>query len=223
MSSHEADIYDDEAAATGWLGPEVAFGLAFAHVEPGQTVLDLGIGTGLGSLLFRQAGLRVRGMDASPEMLRACRRKGFDDLTRHDLHDRPYPFAAASVDHAVCLGVLHFFADPAPVFGEVARIVREGGVFVFTVAERAEDEPPEFAVEAEFTHTGAPATLWRHATGDIRSWLAASGFQPLHELVFMAYVDRERRRPFPCRAWLARRAPSGARRAANKRSDDRFR
>lgn len=209
MSSSEADIYDDEAAATGWLGPEVAFGLAWAHVEPGQTALDLGIGTGLGSLLFRQAGLRVRGMDASPEMLQACRRKGFDDLTRHDLLDLPYPFAAASVDLAVCLGVLHFFADPSPLFAEVARVVREGGVFVFTVSERAEDEPPEFTVEAEFTHTGAPATLWRHAAGEVRSWLAASGFEPLHDLVFMAYMDRERRRPFPCRAWLARKAPVG--------------
>jgi|GEM_PF-5571654 len=70
--------YDEEAEATGWFGPEVAFGLAYAHVHHGQSILDIGIGTGLGSALFKKAGLQVHGMDISPEMLEACRKKGFD-------------------------------------------------------------------------------------------------------------------------------------------------
>ena len=75
-----ARFYDDTAAATGWLGPQVAFDLMRDHLRPGQTLLDLGIGTGLSSALFREAGLRVHGLDGDPEMLAVCRWKGFGDL-----------------------------------------------------------------------------------------------------------------------------------------------
>ncbi len=75
------ETYDEEAEATGWYGPEVAFGLAFKYLRPGQSILDLGIGTGLAAVLFRQAGLKVYGMDVAPEMLDACRGKGFTDLS----------------------------------------------------------------------------------------------------------------------------------------------
>jgi hypothetical protein len=40
--------YDDEAEACGWFGPEVVFGLAYTYVQPGQLILDIGIGTRLG-------------------------------------------------------------------------------------------------------------------------------------------------------------------------------
>ena len=32
--------YDDEAETCGWFGPEVAFGLAYKYVQPGQSILD---------------------------------------------------------------------------------------------------------------------------------------------------------------------------------------
>ncbi len=44
-------IYDQEAKATGWLGPEITFGLTYTYVNAGDRLLDLGIGTGLGSVL----------------------------------------------------------------------------------------------------------------------------------------------------------------------------
>jgi hypothetical protein len=45
----KTEAYDDEAEATGWFGPEVAFGLMYKYIQPGQPVLDIGIGTDLGS------------------------------------------------------------------------------------------------------------------------------------------------------------------------------
>jgi SAM-dependent methyltransferase len=77
--------YDDEAEASGWFGPEVAFGLAYTYVQPGQSILDIGIGTGLGTVLFRKARMKVCGIDVSPKMLDACRSKGFTALQLHDL------------------------------------------------------------------------------------------------------------------------------------------
>jgi ubiquinone/menaquinone biosynthesis C-methylase UbiE len=62
-------VYDQEAEETGWFGPEILFGLSFKYLQPNQSILDLGIGTGLSSVLFHKAGLEVHGLDNSPEML----------------------------------------------------------------------------------------------------------------------------------------------------------
>jgi len=56
-----ASHYDSEAEVYNWRGPEVVFGLTYGFVNPGESVLDIGIGTGLGSVLFHKAGLRVYG------------------------------------------------------------------------------------------------------------------------------------------------------------------
>jgi len=63
--------YDRKAEQYDWRGPEVAFGLSYAFVSPGQSLLDIGIGTGLSSILFHKARLGVHGMDLSAEMLEA--------------------------------------------------------------------------------------------------------------------------------------------------------
>lgn len=197
--------YDDMAAATGWLGPQVAFGLMYEHVEPGQTMLDLGIGTGLSSVLFRKAGLRVFGLDADPEMLAICRRKGFGDLTQHDLTVTPYPFADTAFDHAVCLGVLPFLADPEPVFRETARVLEPGGLFAFLVLERPDGEPPELVVEAEQTDGGASATLLRVSGGEVAALVARHGFSAVAELALPVFQDPQRTISMPATVHLAQR------------------
>jgi SAM-dependent methyltransferase len=199
-----AEVYDAEAAAVGWFGPEIAFGLAYSYILPGQSILDIGIGTGLAADLFRKAGLHVLGMDLDPRMLDACRGKGFTELTLHDLTARPFPYAAASVDHAVCVGVLNFFFDLSPVFDEVARVVRGGGVFVFAVGDRTEDEPAEITVGPEYTKEDASATMYFHSERQIGDWMAADGFTPLRDLAFFVPMDRERTRLLRERAYVVR-------------------
>ena len=65
--------------------------------------LDIGIGTGLGSVLFRKAGLIVHGMDNDPAMIEACRSKGFSDLLLHDLNKPPYPYNSECMEAKVYL------------------------------------------------------------------------------------------------------------------------
>lgn len=73
--------YDEQAQKTNWLGPQVVFGLAYEFVKLEQTLLDIGIGTGLSSILFHKAGLRVLGVDGSREVLDVCAAKNFaEDL-----------------------------------------------------------------------------------------------------------------------------------------------
>ena len=199
------NAYDDEAEATGWYGPEVAFGLTYAHVQPGQSMLDIGIGTGLGSILFRKAGLDIHGIDISPQMLDACRRKGFSSLRLHDLGKTPYPYDSESMDHAVCSGVLNFFNDLSPVFQEVGRILRQGGLFVFVVGDCAENEPHSIEVGAEHTKSEKTVTMYRHNAKQIAEWMACYGFEPLRSLSFVVFMDRERSKSMPARSYLARK------------------
>lgn len=78
--------YDNQVRASNCLIAEALFGLSFEYLQPGQRLLDLGIGSGLSAILFDKAGLHVYGMDFSPAMLELCRSKGIAiELKRHDL------------------------------------------------------------------------------------------------------------------------------------------
>lgn len=201
-----AEAYDAEARATGYLGSEVAFGMAYEHVLPGQSLLDMGIGTGLASVLFRKAGLRVYGMDISQDMLDACRWKGFGDLTQHDLTEISYPYASESFDHILCLGVLPFLSDLSPVFAETERVLKTGGNFIFMTADRAEEEGIGLVLGPEYTGTGESVTLYRHGSGQVGRWLDEYGFTVLKDLPLALYMDREKKEILRVTCYLARKA-----------------
>lgn len=197
--------YAEEAEATGWFGPEVVFGLSYTFVKPGQTILDIGIGTGLGSDLFRKAGLKVHGIDISPQMLDACRRKGLTELTLHDLTMTPYPFDAESMDHAVCTGVLNFFGDLSPVFKETNRILRPGGLFAFVVGDRSENEPGEIEVGPEHTKTDQTITMYLHSAQQIDDWLKQNRFSLVRSLPFTVYLDPQKTMATKAKAYVAKK------------------
>ena len=197
--------YAEEAEATGWFGPEVTFGLSYTFVKPGQTMLDVGIGTGLGSDLFRKAGLKVQGIDISPQMLDACRSKGLTELTLHDLTKTPYPFDAESVDHAVCTGVLNFFNDLSPVFKETNRILRPGGLFAFVVGDRSEDELGEIEVGPEHTKTDQTITMYLHSAQQIDDLLKQNRFALVRCLPFTVYLDPQKTMATKAKAYLAKK------------------
>jgi len=201
-----AEKYDQDAEASGWLGPEVAFGLVYKYIKPGETILDIGIGTGLGALLFHKAGLNVTGMDISEEMLAACRRKGFAmDLKRHDLRVTPYPYGEASIDHVASVGVFNFFDNLDQIFSEVSRILRRNGLFIFVVADRNSEEKSEVIVGREHTGSDTTVTMYRHSTEQIEGWLKGNAFRLMDSLKFTVYMDRAKKIKFPAKAYLVRK------------------
>lgn len=201
-------IYDDEAEASGWYGPEVAFGLSYTYVQPGQSILDIGIGTGSGSVLFRKAGLEIHGMDISPQMLDVCRNKGFTSLEMHDLSKTPYPYDSKSMDHVVCVGVLNFFSDLGFVFQEAGRIVRTGGLFIFIVCDRNKDEIHEIMVGAERTESNETVTMYKHSSDQIDIWIKTFGFRHIRSLGFTIFMDHERTISMQAKAYLVRKIDS---------------
>jgi malonyl-CoA O-methyltransferase len=108
----------------------------FHRQLPGR-VLDLGCGTGAGAHAlkrkFRQA--QVIGLDFSPAMLARMRRRSSllrplravcADLAR-------LPFAQQSMDLLFSNLANHWSPDPAVLFDEFRRVLRPGGMLLFTI------------------------------------------------------------------------------------------
>jgi ubiquinone/menaquinone biosynthesis C-methylase UbiE len=84
--------YDRLSVEFSYTFADALFGLCFEFLQPGQRLLDIGIGTGLSSIPFHRAGLEVYGVDGSSEMLRICREKHFAvELRQWDLRILPWP------------------------------------------------------------------------------------------------------------------------------------
>jgi SAM-dependent methyltransferase len=97
------------------------------------------IGAGFGRLAAEYAGYgSVVLLDSSDVHVAAAREAmGADarfEVVLGDACALPYP--DASFDAAVCVRVLHHFADPGPVLAEIGRILRPGGVLVLEYANK---------------------------------------------------------------------------------------
>ena len=113
---------------------ELLFGMCFEYVKSGDSLLDLGIGTGLSSFLFAKAGLIISGLDGSGEMLKECKKKGIaKEIKQYNIQDVPLPYSDNLFSHIICCGVFHSFGDLLPLTKEVYRILRPGGIFAFTI------------------------------------------------------------------------------------------
>jgi ubiquinone/menaquinone biosynthesis C-methylase UbiE len=197
--------YDRNVETKAWRGPEVLFGLTYLYVQPGQSLLDIGIGTGLGSLPFHKAGLHIYGMDLSADMLEACRAKGFaEDLKQHDLLLAPYPFPDASMDHVISVGVLNHFSDLTVVFGEARRILHDEGTFGFMVLGRPAGESSQLVLDLSHTQAGKSVTLYRHGEEEVGS-LLGDDFVLLKSVEFTVYLEGGQKNPAPAKTYVAKR------------------
>src|SRR2546428_11629716 len=123
--------------------------VALARAQGGGRVV--GVGTGVGHTLRRVAPLfrAAIGLDPPREMLAAgsgvLADAGVANALLVQADARAMPLATAAFDVATCRVAAHHFTDPARSFGEIARVLRPGGVLVL-VANYAPDEPALDAV-----------------------------------------------------------------------------
>ncbi|WP_224448259.1 class I SAM-dependent methyltransferase [Haloprofundus salilacus] len=110
--------------------------LARMPVEEGETVLDLGTGSGYALRALREtknAG-HAYGLDGSPEMAGNAREYTDDPNIGFVVADfDELPFADDTVDHAFSMEAFYYAVDPEHTLSELARVLRPGGTFYCAV------------------------------------------------------------------------------------------
>ncbi|WP_207476242.1 tetratricopeptide repeat protein [Arenibaculum pallidiluteum] len=147
-------------------------------------VLDIGCGTGLAGIAFRDAAAFLEGSDLSPRMVdKAAARGIYDRLEVAELRDslgrRP-----AARDLVIAADVLVYLGDLHPVFSAVAEALRPGGMLAAT-AERLEGEG--FVLGA--------TRRYAHGEAHLRAAAAASGLEVA--ILDHAVPRREKGQPVP--------------------------
>ena len=122
----------------------------FADIPEGATVLDLGCGAGLDSLIAAQRvgpEGKVIGVDFSDAMLARARQAAAEadasnvEYRRADAED--VPLDGDSVDVALVNGIFNLNPARDAIFGELARVVRPGGAVYAAELILKEPLPPE--------------------------------------------------------------------------------
>jgi SAM-dependent methyltransferase len=166
----------------------------FAQVGTGQTVLDVGTGTGVVAITAARAGARVTALDLTPELLAQARENAAiarrEDIvwTEGDAENLPYPDASFDV---VLSQFGHMFAPrPDVVVAEMRRVLKPGGRIAFATW------PPEHLVGRIFAFVGrnspplppgaSPPLLWG-SPGVVTERLGAGFDAPFFERGTMAF------------------------------------
>jgi arsenite methyltransferase len=115
-------------------------------VEEGDTILDLGTGSGYALRALRETqdiGISV-GLDGSPEMVRNAQGYTTDSLIQYltgDFHQ--LPFGDETIDHIWSMEAFYYSQNPIEVLEEIERVLRSGGTFFCAV---------NFFQESQHTH-----------------------------------------------------------------------
>lgn len=99
-----------------------------------DTVLEIGIGSGLNLPFYGASVERVLALDPSPQLLRMARRRAAQvafpvDFLAESGEDIPLP--DRSVDTVVSTWTLCSIPDPALALREIGRVLKPGGRFLF--------------------------------------------------------------------------------------------
>ena len=131
--------------------------------KPGETIGDLGCGTGAYTIALAQAGCEVIGIDESPAMLTKARAKsaagGSITYLQADLAD--LLLHSSTLDAVLLQVTLEFVADPAVVLNEAFRVLKPngrlvvglihgGGPWASHYRERVERDPTSIYSHAHF-------------------------------------------------------------------------
>jgi N-acetylglutamate synthase-like GNAT family acetyltransferase/2-polyprenyl-3-methyl-5-hydroxy-6-metoxy-1,4-benzoquinol methylase len=136
--------------------------LAFAGVQPGQVVLDIGSGAGIDCFIAADkvgpAG-KVIGLDMTPEMIERARQNakeaGVTNVEFRFGEAEKMPVEDTSVDWVISNCVINLSPDKPAVFAEIGRILRPGGRI--SISDIVAQDLPEAVRQSRDAWTGCLA------------------------------------------------------------------
>jgi SAM-dependent methyltransferase len=158
-----------------------------AEIEPGDSVLDLGTGTGLVAFLAAERAGRdgtVIGLDESAPMLAVARERsaavGYEHIKWQQGEVAQLTFADESFDAALAVQSLTLLARPDAALEELRRVLVEGGRAVITVwGTRTANEWMEVlegALQRALPRVRPPEPYGLRQPGNLEALMQAAGF-----------------------------------------------
>lgn len=162
---------------------------AFAGVEDGQRILDVGTGTGAVALALEETLPRseIVGLDPSAAFIARATKSARSSRVKFGVGDaQVIGYGDASFDHAMALLVMNFIPDEGKALAEMKRVTRPGGIVSACVWDYGDgmeslrlfwDEAVTLDPSASSKHErnmklsrrGELGTLWRQAgLSDVR-------------------------------------------------------
>jgi ubiquinone/menaquinone biosynthesis C-methylase UbiE len=145
----------------------------------GKSLLDVGCGTGHHMARLAKRGFAVAGVDGSPEMLEHARTN--NPGARIEQSDVEHiPFESGTFDFVLCIEVLRYLPDFSRCVGEIARVLKPGGVCLATAAPLLNSNGYWLINRAaSLVRIGSLVRLKQYFTtsGRLRRTFASSGFE----------------------------------------------
>ena len=91
----------------------------------GETLLEIGCGTGAGLLTFLDNGVQVTGLDPSPYMLDIASKNAGNRADLHRGFAEDLPFEDNSFNYACLITTLEFVEDPKRALEEACRVAKD--------------------------------------------------------------------------------------------------
>lgn len=143
---HESKIYSEfsryyDKIFEGVFFPRILQVIRDLHIEPGASVLEVGVGTGL-ALSSYPHDCHVTGIDLAPDMLERARRKVVREGWKHidlavgDAQNLDFP--DESFDYVTSFHVVSVVPEPKRMMREMVRVCRPGGTIVIINHFRSE-------------------------------------------------------------------------------------
>ncbi|MEE8401168.1 MAG: methyltransferase domain-containing protein [Candidatus Hydrothermarchaeaceae archaeon] len=157
----------------------VGYYFDLADIKEGESVLDLGSGSGMDSFLAALkvgANGKVVGIDMTDEQLEKARKLGekFQNISFRQGYIEALPVEDESFDVVISNGVINLSAEKEKVFGEISRVLKRGGRMAISDIVTEQKLPEDVTCDA---------SLWASCIGgamqqdDCRAAIEKAGFQ----------------------------------------------
>ncbi|UEG54452.1 methyltransferase domain-containing protein [Mucilaginibacter daejeonensis] len=182
-----ADLYDDKHSFVSQFGENV---LELLDVKAGESILDIGCGTGDLTKLIKEQGADVIGTDNSPEMIAQARFK-YPDV-RFEVEDAANFTVEYPCDAVFSNAALHWIHNSAGVIRSVFEALKPGGRFVAEMGGKGNVGKLRAALKQVLQQRGytmqAETQIWYFPSlGEYTNLLERGGFR----VTYAAHFDRK--------------------------------